>query len=723
MLLESDTTRLHEAVGKIVPTEFEIADAGMMIEHMVTNIYKNKKRVVVQEIASNARDAHREVGAPNLPIIIKLPNRFSSTLEFRDFGPGMDPNRIQKIFTKVGASTKRDDNKQTGGFGIGAKTPWAYTDTFTIRTIAMENGDLVSRTYSAIHGDKTFTLMEMGDAITIDKADPLVPEEDKRTGTTIIINVSDKDDFRYFADYTLQVTQWWDVRPIIKGMDPLPVWTEMKTLYEGVNWKVLPYDRRNYVTHTLCVDGIPYPLDVNALENCPNHLRTLTQCGLVLFFNVGELSVALNREELQYTPKTRAAVIARLEEIYKELQAQIAAEIAKADSFLNAKLAFRKMVAALQVSIVKNVLWRGVMIDGEDISLNSGEVRTYVKHQTVGGLKLKQHKGCKINLTENTLFVHNDCNSHSPLKVWTLFDQNPTVTSVQIITFQWNMSTPAGVADKAKWVKDNNWDLLNVISFATVPKKKAAKAAPGPKLPKNTVRAATYCGVGRNPWARDQAIDLTNGSGVYVVVSHGQAVGFNQHKINKAKKMMGLTDVFGIHERFVARLGSGWKSLSTIINDALTAEQKNVNVTDYATWHRYQDASLIKENRTLNAIMEIIIEENLIEDKSCILITWFNMNKEVEALKVKADIVTAQIGRFTELAELINEYGKVEFEKNAVINTEWENIEARCLAAFPLLTISTQHYYNDMQKYAREFGFYINARQKENSLTITPVLV
>jgi hypothetical protein len=158
--------------GKLVTSEVGISDAAMMIEHMVTTIYKNKKRAVVQEIASNARDAHREVGTPALPIIIKIPSRMDTTFEIRDFGLGISPDRMQDVFINMGNSTKRGDNKQTGGFGIGSKTPWAYTDVFNIRTICNEDGELVLRQYAAIHGDRSFQIKEMGDPLVIDVSDP-----------------------------------------------------------------------------------------------------------------------------------------------------------------------------------------------------------------------------------------------------------------------------------------------------------------------------------------------------------------------------------------------------------------------------------------------------------------------------------------------------------------------------------------------------------------------
>lgn len=49
---------------------------------------------------------------------------------FHDYGCGLSQRRVQDVFTTFGASTKRDNNYEIGGFGLGAKSPLAYADTF-----------------------------------------------------------------------------------------------------------------------------------------------------------------------------------------------------------------------------------------------------------------------------------------------------------------------------------------------------------------------------------------------------------------------------------------------------------------------------------------------------------------------------------------------------------------------------------------------------------------
>ena len=97
-----------------------------------SKIYENPIKAICREVSCNARDANRSVGKGDVPIEITVPSYNNLSLIIKDCGPGISPYLIENIFIKYAASTKRDDNTQTGGFGLGAKTPFAYTDSFTI---------------------------------------------------------------------------------------------------------------------------------------------------------------------------------------------------------------------------------------------------------------------------------------------------------------------------------------------------------------------------------------------------------------------------------------------------------------------------------------------------------------------------------------------------------------------------------------------------------------
>ena len=126
---------------------FGIGDASVVIEILRNRLYENKIQTLTQEYICNARDAHREVGKGN-NFEVTVPNRLNPVFKVKDFGPGITPDRMATVFIMYGASTKRGTDNQTGGFGIGAKSAWSYTDSFTI--VSTVNG--TRRTYVAHTG-------------------------------------------------------------------------------------------------------------------------------------------------------------------------------------------------------------------------------------------------------------------------------------------------------------------------------------------------------------------------------------------------------------------------------------------------------------------------------------------------------------------------------------------------------------------------------------------
>ena len=107
-------------------------DAQSMIFNMFTEtIYKNPIGSIVREITSNCFDAHVEAGneRPENPVFVKKTHdKLSDThyISFFDNGVGMSPDRVENIYGIYFNSTKRANNDEIGGFGIGGKTPLAY---------------------------------------------------------------------------------------------------------------------------------------------------------------------------------------------------------------------------------------------------------------------------------------------------------------------------------------------------------------------------------------------------------------------------------------------------------------------------------------------------------------------------------------------------------------------------------------------------------------------
>ena len=94
------------------------------------NLYSQKEFAIVRELISNAIDASIAANT-NEPIKITLNEKLFS---IEDFGIGISLDNFINIYSVYMNITKKDDKNSIGGFGIGGKTPFIYTDKFIVET-------------------------------------------------------------------------------------------------------------------------------------------------------------------------------------------------------------------------------------------------------------------------------------------------------------------------------------------------------------------------------------------------------------------------------------------------------------------------------------------------------------------------------------------------------------------------------------------------------------
>ena len=103
-----------ETNAEVQSQDFGIGDASVVIEILRNRLYQHKIRTLTQEYMCNGRDAQRE-NKSKKRLVVTVPNRITPVFKVRDFGPGITPDRMAKVFVLYGASTKRGTNGQTGG--------------------------------------------------------------------------------------------------------------------------------------------------------------------------------------------------------------------------------------------------------------------------------------------------------------------------------------------------------------------------------------------------------------------------------------------------------------------------------------------------------------------------------------------------------------------------------------------------------------------------------
>jgi Histidine kinase-, DNA gyrase B-, and HSP90-like ATPase len=107
-------------------------DGGLM-RTLVSGLYSDGPKTVIREIIANALDSHIAAGKKDTAIEVWMPTQIDSYFTVRDFGTGMTDEFIREKYSALSYSSKKEDNTQTGAFGVGSKSPFAISDNFSIR--------------------------------------------------------------------------------------------------------------------------------------------------------------------------------------------------------------------------------------------------------------------------------------------------------------------------------------------------------------------------------------------------------------------------------------------------------------------------------------------------------------------------------------------------------------------------------------------------------------
>lgn len=119
----------HAVIGGGETIDFGISNSAEFFNILSSTLYKDQILAVVRESLCNAWDAHIEAGCTDQPVVVTLAE---GKLTIKDFGTGIHHDDIGVIYGTYGNSTKKNDGQQTGGFGLGCKSPFAYTEHFEV---------------------------------------------------------------------------------------------------------------------------------------------------------------------------------------------------------------------------------------------------------------------------------------------------------------------------------------------------------------------------------------------------------------------------------------------------------------------------------------------------------------------------------------------------------------------------------------------------------------
>lgn len=299
------------------------ADKDAIVFQIFTkSIYSNPIGSVVREITSNCFDSHIEAGVDSPVVIRKNTHEEGISISFIDYGVGMSPDRIYKIYGSYFESTKRADNTQIGGFGIGGKTPLAYKRSTGYGEGEYDNSFFIITTFEGVK--YTYCVYEG------EKAPIISPLHEEKTsdhnGTEIRVPVLKKDmqtfqremkkQLYYFENVIFEgfhETRYDDT--VITDSDGNPV-SAIPNEYQIIRGKNFLYRGSTYNSAMhICLGRVAYPIDYDTLGLSSRDY----DLPVAVKLEVGDLNVTASRESIDYSEKTIKMLKKKLEQVKAEI--------------------------------------------------------------------------------------------------------------------------------------------------------------------------------------------------------------------------------------------------------------------------------------------------------------------------------------------------------------------------------------------------------------------
>lgn len=354
------------SVGVEKSTKFTIAQTSKMFKILSDSLYSDKVMAVIRELSTNAYDAHVSSNNPH-PFLVKLPNHSDPNFTVRDYGTGLSQEDMETLYKTYGASNKNDSNDFVGCLGLGSKSPFAYSKSFT--STSYFNG--MKYVYVASldeSGEPSLNLFH-------------TEETSEPNGLEVSFAVKNYD-FNEFTNKAMRVYHYFKHKPtIVGGVSSNLVghtYSNRNIVIEGEGWRVCklsdnanhyPNSYHNVGSSFIAIMGnIAYPVETTKLVSQQNDSseqiarwnkafgknvditgweKFVTMMNgsiyLEIDYNIGELDMDPSREGLQYTKDVINSLKTRTQQIYTELQDMVTEKISSAKSLLEAMVMYNRL--------------------------------------------------------------------------------------------------------------------------------------------------------------------------------------------------------------------------------------------------------------------------------------------------------------------------------------------------------------------------------------------
>lgn len=295
---------------------FDLEVNSSVFNMLTSDIYSYPHEAVLREWSTNAVDACVAAGKP-VVFDVNLPTISNSVFSVRDYGTGLSSEDLTTLFTKLGASTKRNSNQFNGTLGIGRLAALAISDFFTVVSYfnGTEYGYLVSfkdgrPTISSTHTQKT--------------TEP--------NGLYLAVPV-DSSDVSCFEEIAAKVYSFFEHKPNFVGaIDSISYYTPVFETEEWISTSFHVKDavtfkrstsvtRNAYVLMSNVVYQVPVSFEFTDKSRIPTHYNGSLVPSVIFKAEPGEVSFNPGREVLVLDQKTTEFLYRKIQDFHKNLLA------------------------------------------------------------------------------------------------------------------------------------------------------------------------------------------------------------------------------------------------------------------------------------------------------------------------------------------------------------------------------------------------------------------
>jgi len=274
-----------------------------------SGLYSNKVRAVVRELSCNAHDSHIEAGTADKPFDVKLPDWHDNTFYVRDYGTGLTEEEIYNVYTTYFESTKSNSNEYTGALGLGSKSPFCLTDTFTIEAFK----DNMLRTFVAFIGKSGMPEISK------------VSEEETIQPNGLKVSFTSGNDHSSYLNEARDLFRWFPVTPTVINSDftvkEVKVESKLTDTVSVLGAEAFGYAERMFVKQ----GTVAYPLKSSDLNTYFEDYGFLEYMYLQLEVPLGQVDVTASREAISFNEAT----INNLSKYFHEVKELIDKDIEK----------------------------------------------------------------------------------------------------------------------------------------------------------------------------------------------------------------------------------------------------------------------------------------------------------------------------------------------------------------------------------------------------------